>query len=96
MKLTAEEKKRQADDGGSNLIPEENLSHPSQLRDRSGRWPVADFSLFQWTDQTFSYFGFESNETNRIGSVNSTGWNFDEENVVRGGFSLTGQSYLQL
>ena len=51
--------------------------------------PVTDFSPFQWTDQIFSYFGFESYETNQIGSINSTGWNFDEENVIRGGFSLT-------
>ena len=51
--------------------------------------PVTDFSPFQWTDQIFSYFGFESYETNQIGSINSTGWNFDEENIIRGGFSLT-------
>ena len=58
--------------------------------------PLARHQFLHWEDQMFSSFVFDSYETNRIWSTNSAGWIFGEENVVRGAFLLTGQSYLQL
>uniref|UniRef100_A0A6I8U0Q3 Tox-SGS domain-containing protein n=1 Tax=Aedes aegypti TaxID=7159 RepID=A0A6I8U0Q3_AEDAE len=81
------------------VIDEDNVYSNTTLYDESEKLEVAQFFPYEMADEEVGYYGFEDYETNRIGarnSINEKSWIFNESDVVKGGFSLTGQNYLSL
>lgn len=71
----------------------------STVYDSSGRLEVVRVFPSEISSEDVGYYGFESYEINRIGTIiptNKRAWLFDENDVVKKGFSFTGQNYLQL
>ncbi|BBB14767.1 Rhs family protein [Candidatus Rickettsiella viridis] len=85
-----------------NETTNQNNISKSQLWDHTERLVIADFSPYILEDEEVGYYGFESYEVNQIGKLaqNSTllvkRWEFNKENIVKRGFSFTGENYLHL
>jgi hypothetical protein len=80
----------------SNTISDtDNSKNPMLLLDRSGRWLISDFSPYSLADEMVAYYGFESFENNQIGT-STRAWNINQAEIVKGRFSFTGESYLEL
>lgn len=76
------------------------LETDSQLWDRSGKLLVCNFVPFSSKSDMVSYYGFESYELNESNGLSGSDvrprWKFSEANVVRKGFSFTGENFLHL
>lgn len=85
--------------GDQDDVAEENLYSNNTLFDKSGKLEVAQFYPYELTEEEVGYYGFEDYETNKIGAGTSAiekKWMFNASNVVKHGFSFTGQNYLSL
>ncbi|CQD10842.1 Cell wall-associated polypeptide CWBP200 [Wolbachia endosymbiont wPip_Mol of Culex molestus] len=81
------------------IINRENLYLNTTLLDKTGKLEVAQFFPYEIADEEVSHYGFENYEINKIGknvTLPEKRWLFNETDVVKQGFSFTGQSYLSL
>ncbi|WP_406832882.1 MULTISPECIES: RHS repeat-associated core domain-containing protein [unclassified Wolbachia] len=81
------------------IVDKENLYLKTTLLDKTGKLEVAQFFPYEIADEEVSHYGFENYEINKIGknvTLPEKRWLFNETDVVKQGFSFTGQSYLNL
>lgn len=76
---------------------DEKADFSQKLMDKSETLEISDLRPHKVEDENFAFIGFESYERKSIGNVVSArSWKFNEKNVIRKEFSLTGESFLRL
>lgn len=86
-------RQKQGDDKAEDENEEKNKLK-SILFDKTQRLEVARFAPYEMANDEIGYYGFEDYEVNGI--INSKKWHFEETDVIKDGFSLTGRNYLKL